>query len=181
MDIAGLKASQLLDDCQRALELLETVPEGDAQLFRIYWTFCLVALRSVEDALIKSDAKQYPALMPLLKKRHAELEELKGQYSEDSKYEECDSEDYLVYHRLVRGERNSVVHEASQAYVDGMWMAVAPDSAVNMGNIYLPMWDFDKWGGDDCRDWLQRGIDWWRKEIVALVEGMEHVSKGTQR
>ena len=119
-----LKSSQILDDCQRSLDLLEHVPDGDKQLFRIYWTFCLVALRSVEDALVTYDAKAHPALKAPLKMRHDQLVALKEKYPENVKYEECDSEDYLIYHRLIRGERNSAVHEASQAYVDGMWSMV---------------------------------------------------------
>ena len=160
---------QILDDSPRSLDLLEQVPDGDKQLFRIYWTFCLVALRSVEDALVKCDIKTCPALKVPLKKRYAQLTALKAKYPEDVKYDECDSEDYLIYHRLIRGERNSAVHEASQAYVDGMWSMVEDKGLVNWGNTYLPMWDSDKWGLDDCRDWMQRGINWWRKEIESIV------------
>lgn len=178
--IRKLKSTQILDDCQRSLDLLEKVPDGDKQLFHIYWIFCLVALRSVEDALVKYDAKKHPALKAPLKKRYDQLMLLKAKYPENVKYEECDSEDYLIYHRLVRGERNSAVHEAAQAYVDGMWSMVEDKGLVNWGNIYLPMWDFDKWGLDDCRDWMQRGIDWWRKEIAVLIEGINQDSKGTQ-
>lgn len=179
--INKLKSSQILDDCQRSLDLLEKVPDGDKQLFRIYWTFCLVALRSVEDALVKYDAKMHPALKAPLKKRHDQLTSLKEKYPENVKYEECDSEDYLIYHRLIRGERNSAVHEAAQAYVDGMWSMVVDKGLVNWGNTYLPMWDSDKWGLDDCRDWMQRGIDWWRKEIKSLIECANQTSKGTQK
>ena len=98
-----LKSIKILNDCQRSLDLLEKVPDGDKQLFRIYWTFCLVALRSVEDVLIKYDAKMHPALKVPLKMRYDQLMSLKAKYSGNVKYEECDSEDYLIYHRLVRG------------------------------------------------------------------------------
>lgn len=169
ISVNNLKSTQILNDCQRSLDLLEKVPDGDKQLFRIYWTFCLVALRSVEDALVKCDAKMHPTLKAPLKKRYSQLMALKEKYPENVKYEECDSEDYLIYHRLIRGERNSAVHEAAQAYVDGMWSMVADKDLVNWGNTYLPMWDSDKWGLDDCRDWMQRGIDWWRKEIESIA------------
>lgn len=169
ISVNNLKSTQILNDCQRSLDLLENVPDGDKQLFRIYWTFCLVALRSVEDALKETDAKMYPEMMVPLKERYNQLMALKTQYPANIKYEECDSDDYLIYHRLIRGERNSAVHEASQAYVDGMWSMVADKGLVNWGNTYLPMWDFDKWGLDDCRDWMQRGIDWWRKEIESIA------------
>ncbi len=173
-----LKSTQILDDCQRSLALLEEVPDGDKQLFRIYWTFCLVALRGVEDALLNSDAKTYPGLKPLLEKRHDELMALKDRYPEDVAYDICDSEDYLIYHRLIRGERNAVVHRLSQSYVDTTWFAISSDEMFDGGNIYLPMSDSDKWGHDDCRDWMQKGIDWWRKEIDALVKGLERLESG---
>ena len=59
--INKLKSSQILDDCQRSLDLLDTVPDDDKQLFRIYWTFCLVALRRVKDALEKYDVVALPS------------------------------------------------------------------------------------------------------------------------
>lgn len=170
MTVTELKATQVLNDCQRSLDSLESVPDGDAQLFRIFWTFCLVSLRSVEDALIKFDIKQFPMIKPRLEKRHAELMALKKVFSEKINYEDCDNEDYLIYHRLVHGERNSVVHDVSQSYVDGMWSLVGDKELVNWGNTYLPMWDFDKWGFDDCREWMQRGINWWRKELAELTK-----------
>ena len=146
------------------------MPDGDKQLFRIYWTFCLVALRSVEDALKNFDCKAHPELGQPLKKRHDELLSLEKKFSEETKYEECDSDDYLIYHRLIRGERNAAVHESAQGYVDGMWSCVADKGLINWGNTYLPMWNSDKWGFDDCRDWMQKGIDWWKIEIETLVE-----------
>ena len=51
-----LMAIHVLDDCHRALQCMENVPDDDKQLFRIYWTFCLLALRSVEEVLLKYDA-----------------------------------------------------------------------------------------------------------------------------
>ena len=55
VNIQQLKSLQVLDDCQRSLDLLEKVQDGDKQLFRIYWTFCLVFLRRVKDAIEKYD------------------------------------------------------------------------------------------------------------------------------
>lgn len=178
MDIAELKATQVLDDCQRALNCMENVPDEDKQLFRIHWTFCLLALRSVEEVLLKHDVQQYPAIKPLWTKRRAELVALKRQYGEQTSYDECGSDDYLAYHRLIHGEQNDACfYDVTPPYVDEMWGMVDQVHAVNWGNTYLPMADTEKWGMDDCREWLQRGIDWWRKEIAALVEGMKQNPK----
>ena len=167
-----LKATQVLDDCQRAVECLENVPHTDKQLFRIYWTFCLLALRSVEEVILKYDAQQYPTIQTLWPKRRAELDALKQEYSEQTSYDECESDDYLVYHRFIHGEQNAdCFYGDLPSYVDEMWVMVDQEHAVNWENTYLPMVDTEKWGGDDCREWVQRGIDWWRKEIAKLISG----------
>ena len=163
-----LKSSQILDDCQRSLDLLEKVPDGDKQLFRIYWTFCLVALRNVEDALVKYDAKKCPELKDRLRKRHDQLSDLEKSYNKETPFSKC-SLDYLIYHRLIHGERNVAVHEVKQSYSDP-WTFLGPDGSFDLGDTYLPMGDLDLWGDWDCRDWLQQGIDWWKKEIAELFD-----------
>ena len=101
----------------------------------------------------------------------AELEGLKRQYGEQTSYEACPSDDYLVYHRLIQGERDCCFYDVFPPYVDEMWGMVDQVHAVNWGNTYLPMADTEKWGCNDCREWLQSGIDWWRKEIAKLIAG----------
>ena len=169
--ISRLKSSQILGDCQRSLDLLEKVPDGDKQLFRIYWTFCLVALRSVEDALVKYDAKEYPELKDRLKKRHVQLSDLEKSYNKETPFSEC-SLDYLIYHRLIHGERNVAVHEVKQTYSDP-WTFLGPGGPFDLGDIYLPMGDLDLWGDWDCRDWLRQGVDWWQREIAELCDTQE--------
>lgn len=165
--ITQLKSTQILNDCQRSLDLLEKVPDGDKQLFRIYWTFCLVALRRVRDALEKYDIVAFPEMRESYERRKAELFALKDNFSKDTPFTECPL-DYLIYHRLVHGERNIAVHEVEQTYSDP-WTFLGPDGSFDLGDIYLPMGDIDLWGDWDCRDWIQQGIDWWKSEINALI------------
>lgn len=167
MHMKHLHASQILDDCQRALDLLEEVSDGDKQLFRIYWIFCLVALRQVKDVLEKQDLIAFPEMRTAYEKRKDELWTLKGKYGKDTPFSEC-SMDYLVYHRLIHGERNTAVHEVRETY-SGPWAFYGPTGMVELGDIYLPMGDIDLWGDWDCRDWLQHGIDWWREEIAGYL------------
>ena len=162
-----LKSIIILDDCQRSLDLLETVPDGDKQLFRIYWTFCLVALRRVRDALEKYDIVAFPGMRESYECRKSELFALKGKFNKDTPFAECPL-DYLIYHRLVHGERNIAVHEVEQTYSDP-WIFLGPDGSFDLGDIYLPMGDADLWGDWDCRDWIQKGIDWWHKELSIFV------------
>ena len=100
-----LKSTQILDDCQRSLDLLEKVPDGDKQLFRIYWTFCLVALRRVRDALEKYDIVVFPEMRESYERRKTELRKLQDSYHRGTPFAEC-PQDYLIYHRLIHGERN---------------------------------------------------------------------------
>ena len=167
MMITQLKSTQILNDCQRSLDLLEKVPDGDKQLFRIYWTFCLVALRRVRDALEKYDIVAFPEMRESYERRNAELLALKANFNKDTPFTECPL-DYLIYHRLVHGERNIAVHEVEQTYSDP-WTFLGPDGSFDLGDIYLPMGDIDLRGDLDCRDWIQQGIDWWKSEINALI------------
>lgn len=114
---ADLKSAQILDDCQRSLDLLEKVPDGDKQLFRIYWMFCLIALRRVRDALEKYDIVAFPEMRMPYERRKTELFSLKDSYHKDTPFKECPL-DYLIYHRLIHGERNIAVREAEQTYSD---------------------------------------------------------------
>lgn len=99
--ITQLKSTQILNDCQRSLDLLEKVPDGDKQLFRIYWTFCLVALRRVRDALEKYDIVAFPEMRESSERRKAELFALKDNFNKDTPFTECPL-DYLIYHRPWR-------------------------------------------------------------------------------
>jgi hypothetical protein len=181
MDMAKLKVTQVLDGCQRTVVCLENVPHEDKQRFRNYWTAGIRGLRSVEDVLLSDDAQRYPQLKALWEKRRAELEELKQQYDAQTSYDECDSDDYLVYHRLVRGEENSGSAEEVPEYVEELWVSDGHNPPVNWENTYLPMADSDKWGMDDCRDRRRRGIKWGRKEIDALVGGRKQSSKSKRK
>ena len=162
-DTGNLKSTQILGDCQRSLDLLEQVPDGDKQLFRIYWTFCLVALRRVRDALEKYDIAAFPKMREPYERRKDELFALKDSYHKETPFKECPL-DYLIYHRLIHGERNIAVHEVNQTYSNPLTF-LGPDGLFDLGDIYLPMGDIDLWGDWDCRDWIQQGIDWWNKEL----------------
>ncbi len=169
IDVQQFKSSQILDDCQRSLDLLEAVLDEDKQLFRIYWTFCLVSLRRVKDALEKYDILAFPEIRNSYERRIDELFALKQSYNNETPFEKCPL-DYLIFHRLIHVERNIAVHEIKQTYSDS-WTYWGQDGTFDLGDIYLPMGDMDLWGDWDCRDWLKEGINWWRKEIDALVEG----------
>ena len=90
--ITQLKSTQILNDCQRSLDLLEKVPDGDKQLFRIYWTFCLVALRRVRDALEKYDIVAFPEMRESYERRNAELLALKANFNKDTPFTELFNE-----------------------------------------------------------------------------------------
>ena len=82
--------------------------------------------------------------------RKAELFALNGKFNEDTPFAECPL-DYLIYHRLIHGERNIAVHEVNQTYSDP-WTFLGPDGAFDLGDSDRPMGEMDLWGDWDCRD-----------------------------
>lgn len=73
IDVQQLKSSQIFDDCQFSLNLLEAVPDGDRQLFCVYWTFCVVSLCRVKDALEKYDIVMHQKMREQYKSSKNEL------------------------------------------------------------------------------------------------------------
>ena len=80
--------------------------------------------------------------------RKAELFALNGKFNEDTPFAECPL-DYLIYHRLIHGERNIAVHEGEQTYSDP-WTFLGPDGSFDLGDSDRPMGEMDLWG--DCTE-----------------------------
>ena len=128
----------------------------------------LVSLRRVVDAMEKYDIGSFPEMRGAYEQRKKELKDLKDRYHKDTPFKDCPL-DYLIYHRLIYGERNIAVHEAVQTYSDP-WSFLGLDAQFDLGDIYLPMGDLDLWGDWDCRDWLKEAICWWWREIKAYTK-----------
>lgn len=124
------------------------------------------ALDMLGPILTEYDIVAFPEMRESYERRKAELFALKDKFNKDTPFAECPL-DYLIYHRLVHGERNIAVHEVEQTYSDP-WTFLGPDGAFDLGDIYLPMGDIDLWGDWDCRDWLK-----FREDAAALQESFE--------
>ncbi len=124
------------------------------------------ALDMLGPILTEYNIVAFPEMRGPHERRKAELFALKDNFNKDTPFTECPL-DYLIYHRLVHGERNIAVHEVEQTYSDP-WTFLGPDGLFDLGDIYLPMGDIDLWGDWDCRDWLKEGVGWLRKEIVSF-------------
>jgi len=159
-------AERTLADCERALGLLESVPSGDAQLFRIYWMSCLILLRKVNDDLLR-EANSNPRLKLYLSRRFLELQEIVNKTDPSALFSAC-SLDYLIFERFLRMERNRAAHEVSEPYSLEPWECVVDKINFNLGDLYLTMGDLEYWGDWDCRDWVLEGIKWWRAEIESI-------------
>lgn len=126
------------------------------------------ALGMLSPILEKYDIVAFPGMRESYERRKAELFALKDKFNKDTSFAECPL-DYLIYHRLIHGERNIAVHEVEQTYSDP-WTFLGPNGLFDLGDIYLPMGDSNLLSDWDCRDWLKNGIDWWRKEIAAYTK-----------
>ena len=126
------------------------------------------ALDMLGPILTEYDIVAFPEMRESYERRKSELFALKGKFNKDTPFAECPL-DYLIYHRLIHGGRNIAVHEVEQTYSDP-WTFLGPDGSFDLGDIDLPMDDIDHWCDWDCRDWLGKGIDWWRREIAAYTK-----------
>ena len=166
-DTSQLRSLQILDDCQRTLDLMECLPDGDNQSLRSHWMICIDQLRRVSKVIEKYDLDAFPEMRKPYEERKKTLSALVKKYNPETPFSEC-PRDYLIYHRLINGEIDVGVDEGEQSFPSSCTFHMM-DGSVDIGNIYLPMEDVDLWGDWDCRDWLKEGIDWWRQEIAALI------------
>lgn len=166
LNLKDLEADGVLSDCERSLDLLEQVPEGDRQLFRIYWTYCLVCLRRMDDVLAEIDSLRFPLLGAQYKCRQKELDALKD-LNKELPYEQCDR-DYLIYWRFIRNERNKSAHKEGPTSFE-TWTVIGEGLNFDLGDVYLPFSNIVMMGDHDCRDWLRDAIDWWREELRKMI------------
>lgn len=125
------------------------------------------ALDMLGPILTEYDIVAFPEMRESYERRKSELFALEDNFNKDTPFAECPL-DYLIYHRLVHGERNIAVHEVEQAYSDP-WTFLGPNGSFDLGDTYRQVGDIDHWGDWDCHDCLMEGIDWQRKEIAAYT------------
>lgn len=171
-----LLANKVLLDAKRACSLWDSVSD-DEQLFRIYWVTCLALLRTISDVVNRFDCKQNPSYESYWEQRKKYLTKLTDEYK-TKPFDEC-PEDYLFWSRLMADERNCVIHEYKPGFSDIQSMigvfwngqdVFDQADTQNDPNIYRAMGDLEYWGDMDCRDWISSALEWWEKELTALVD-----------
>ncbi|MBN9493787.1 hypothetical protein J0H33_10645 [bacterium] len=151
-----LRARFVLDDCRRALEMLED--EEDEHRWRVLWVAAVVLLRTVGDVLHKVDSRGNPRLA------------VQAATAFDRWKQRAYGDD--IFQDFIKKERDKVVHLYELNVYDSDTIAVAADSGsadLLGGNLYRPIVD-GVWEGEDARDVLQAAIDWWDRELAVIED-----------
>jgi len=159
------KATEVLEDCRVALNMLEA--EQDLQRWRIVWAGAVALIRAVGHVLDKVDGKD------------RFVKQVAGDFFKRWK---CNPE-HEIFREFIERERNNVLKEyRSDVHpLDGVQVAIRlPIIPLNGGepkiigqvfnldeNVYRPLLD-GPWEGDDCRDVLKEAIDWWSAQLNAI-------------
>lgn len=147
-------ARKVLADCKTAHGLLEA--ESDAARFRVVWVSGVALLRSVGHVLRKVDSRQDPRTAVAV---GAAWERWKA-----------DKETNAIFWEFIEEERNNILKEYEFGFLSGpldVLITPSDERFVLDGNLFCPIAD-GRFTGEDCRDILAEGIEWWEKELYEI-------------
>jgi hypothetical protein len=156
-----LKAWQPLDDCKAAFEMLEGETRNTAKL-RIYWTACVVLLRTVGHVLAKIDAQRDPRI-------HAAIAAAWDGWKRNRN-------DHAIFWDFVERERNAVLKEYEFSIEQALGLAYTADGKIETdetGDWLVEELDyfwmkgpaFDLW---DSRDVMVEALGWWEDQLSKI-------------
>jgi hypothetical protein len=144
-------ARKVLADCKAAHELLET--ESDAARFRLIWVAGVALLRTVGHVLEKVDSRRDPKTAVAARAAW--------------KRWKADKEANAIFWEFIEEERNNILKEYEFGFLSGpIGVLVTPghDLFALDGNLFCPLAE-GRFAGEDCRDVLAEGIEWWEEEL----------------
>lgn len=157
--MSGETAIRILEDCHRAIQLLETT--DDPQLRRILWVSSIALLRTIGDALDRDPDEGIKSAYRSAMQR----------WKAESK-----STNKNIFFDFIKKERDNVIHEYEFGHTDDALVFLldgantAPDlsPSSDMSDVYWPM-SSGMFEGEDARDALVAAVEWWDREVAAMV------------
>jgi hypothetical protein len=154
-----VKARVVLDDCRRALELVEDA--RDDQDFRVHWVALVALLRVVGHVLDKVDADANASLRKTVDARWAEWRR--------------DREKHRLFWDFIEHERNSVLKTyeigVQPGDVDVVVQGPGVAEVFALGEcIFKPLLD-GPFAGEDGRDVAREAISWWDGQLTEIAGG----------
>lgn len=151
-----MRAELVLEDCRKALELLEET--RDEQTFRVLWVALIALLRAVGHVLQKVDGAEDEALGRVVASRW------KVWLSEREKHR--------LFWNFIEAERNSVLKMYEIGVQPGdVRTAVIHSESARLFTldecIFKPLLD-GPFAGEDGRDVAREAIDWWKEQLSMI-------------
>ncbi|HOB74126.1 MAG TPA: hypothetical protein PKG54_06335 [Phycisphaerae bacterium] len=154
-----MKANVVLDDCRRALNLVEGAHND--QDFRVYWVALIALLRAVGHVLDKVDANANASLRRAVDARWAEWRR--------------DREKHRLFWDFIEYERNSVLKTYELGVQSGdVDIVVQGSGVVGVSTLdeclFKPLLD-GPFAGEDGRDVAREAITWWEGQLSEIAGG----------
>lgn len=151
-EIVTNKARAVLTDCEHALELLRQ--PTDPYTFRVLWVGGVALARAVGHVLDKVDAAQDEGTRVAV----------------DSAWTswKADKADNAIFWEFIQDERNQVLKQYKLGFFEGDAYFKTGDEVIPLGYCQFPQITSGVFSGQDCRDVLERAIDWWEHQLTAI-------------
>ncbi len=149
-----ITARKVLEDCKSAHALLED--ETDGIRFRLFWVAGIALLRAVGHVLKKVDAANDQELSAIINCIYHEWKQEKDKNA--------------IFWEFIDNERNNLLKEYEVGFLAGpVDLCVIPEGAIFTldENLFCQI-AVGRYAGEDCRDILSEGIDWWERQLSAI-------------
>lgn len=151
-------ARRVLRDAELALDCLEQ--EQDSDRFRVLWVAAISLSRMVGHVLAKVESERSDLMRGIIERHWSEWRSNPTQHR--------------VFHDFIEDERNRVLKEYEFGFLDGEIPVVTQSAgkaeAFLLENLlYCPITD-GTFVGEDCRDMLRQGIEWWKSRLQEIED-----------
>ena len=152
----SLIARDVLEDCEKALEMLqEEIPSDE---FRVIWVAAIAQVRAIGHVLHKVDGERNPKLKKIIEEAFNDWKKNK--------------EDNAIFWDFIENERNSVLKQYEFGFLFGPIGVITPADQeiveLNEG-LFCPILE-GRYEGEDCRDILAEAIKWWKNQLNIIED-----------
>ncbi|HUG81870.1 MAG TPA: hypothetical protein VML01_09415 [Bryobacterales bacterium] len=156
------KAQEVLSDCRHALDLLEG--ESQPQTFRVLWVAGVALTRAVGHVLQKIDGEQNDATKKAVEAAYASWK--------------ADKLGNAIFWEFIEEERNQVLKQYELGFLADPVNVMAGGEVTTLdGHLFCPITD-GTFAGEDCRDVLERAIEWWKRQLAEIECAARKVQDG---
>ena len=156
----SLVARDVLEDCEKALEMLQI--EDSFDRFRVVWVAAIAQVRAVGHVLHKVDGERNPKLRKVIEESFADWKQ--------------NREENAIFWEFIENERNSVLKQYEFGFLFGPMGVIIPaeQEVVDLDEgLFCPILE-GRYEGEDCRDILADAIEWWKNQLNVIEKNFHN-------